>query len=55
VAERLRAFARLYERMAERAWSEDRARDLRKAEKECLDAAAEMDAAPTQESMFKSG
>jgi hypothetical protein len=55
VADRLRAFARLYEHMAEQTWSEDRARDLRSAEKECLEAAAEIDATPTQESMFKSG
>ncbi len=43
VAEHLRSFAALYERMAEEAWSEDRARELRKAAKECLQAALESD------------
>ena len=44
IAERFRAFARLYERMAEQCWSEHEALGLRKKASECLKAAVECDA-----------
>ncbi len=54
IAEHLRAFAELYERMAEEAWSEDKARDLRRAAKECLHAAFECESDLGQKSKLKS-
>jgi hypothetical protein len=41
IAERLRAFAKLYEHMAEHTWSEEQALQLLDTAKRCLAGAAE--------------